>query len=236
MLIQLFITAFVLGAVSSFHCVGMCGPIAISVPVHYLPATQKITGIILYNLGRIFTYGVLGLIVGFIGRQAYLVGIQQSVSIILGAVLLIFFAASLFKRSGTFRFRFAERFTHRLQAGIVKYMQQKKRSAMPMLGVANGLLPCGMVYFALTGALASGTVQAGVLFMVAFGAGTFPAMFILSFFGSMIGLHARNRMRKAVPFVMLVMGVLLVLRGLNLNIPYISPYLQAGSPDAISCH
>ena len=107
---------------------------------------------------------------------------------------------------------------------------------MYILGLANGLLPCGMVYFAITGALAAGSVNGGVLFMAAFGAGTFPAMFALSFFGSMISLQARNQMRKAVPFVMLVMGLLLVLRGLNLNIPYISPYLQANSPDAVSCH
>jgi sulfite exporter TauE/SafE len=93
-----------------------------------------------------------------------------------------------------------------------------------------------MVYLAVTGALASGTVSGGVVFMAAFGLGTFPAMFALSYFGSMISLSARNTMKKAVPYVMLLMGVLLILRGLNLNIPYVSPYLQANSQQAILCH
>lgn len=234
-MLQLFITGFVLGAVSSFHCVGMCGPIALSLPVHYLPATKKAAGIVLYNLGRVSTYALLGLIFGFAGRQLYLGGLQQGFSIVMGSLLLLFFIAALMHKT-LFRIRWVDRLTAKLQAFIAKYMRQKKLYGMFVLGVANGLLPCGMVYFAITGAMAAGTVNGGVLFMTAFGAGTFPAMLALSFFGSILSIRTRNRMKKVVPFVMLVMGVLLVLRGLNLNIPYISPYLQANNPDAVSCH
>lgn len=235
MLLQLFIAGFALGAVSSFHCVGMCGPIALSLPVHYLPSAQKITGIVLYNLGRITTYALLGLLFGFAGRQLYLGGLQQGFSIVMGSLLLVFFIAALMHKT-LFRIRSADRLTLKLQAFIASYMQQKKLYGMFMLGLANGLLPCGMVYFAITGAMAAGTVDGGVLFMTAFGSGTFPAMLALSFFGSLISLRIRNQMKKVMPFVMLVMGVLLVLRGLNLNIPYISPYLQANNADAVSCH
>lgn len=235
MLWQLFIGGFVLGAVSSFHCVGMCGPIALALPVHYLPASQKAAGIFLYNAGRVSTYTILGLIFGFAGRQLYLGGLQQGFSVVMGSILLLFFTAALMHKT-IFRFRRADRITAKLQAFIARYMQQKKLYGMYVLGLANGLLPCGMVYFAITGALAAGSVNGGVLFMAAFGAGTFPAMFALSFFGSMISVRVRNQMRKAVPLVMFVMGVLLVLRGLNLNIPYISPYLQANHTDAVSCH
>lgn len=235
MLLQLFITGFILGAVSSFHCVGMCGPIAFSLPVHYLPPTRKATGIFLYNIGRITIYAILGLLFGFAGRQIYLGGWQQGFSILMGSILLVFFILALMHKA-VFRFRQADTVTIRLQSFIARYMQQKKLYGMYILGLANGLLPCGMVYFAITGALAAGSVNGGVFFMSAFGAGTFPAMFALSFFGSLISLPVRKQMKKTVPFVMLVMGLLLVLRGLNLNIPYISPYLRASNPDAVICH
>ncbi|MBI2274306.1 MAG: sulfite exporter TauE/SafE family protein [Bacteroidetes bacterium] len=232
---QLLITGFVLGAVSSFHCVGMCGPIAFSLPVHYLPKSQKALGIFLYNLGRIVTYSLLGLLFGFVGRQIYLGGMQQGFSVFLGALILFTLLGSLLPKK-LFRVRWAEKFTQALQRFIARYMQQRKLYGMFVLGAANGLLPCGMVYFAITGALAAGTIDGGVLFMAAFGFGTLPAMFALSFFGSMIGMAARNTMKKAVPYVLFTMGILLILRGLNLNIPYISPYLHNHSQDGISCH
>lgn len=235
MILQLFITGFGLGAVSSFHCVGMCGPIAFSLPVHYLPAAQKATGIILYNAGRIFTYAVLGLVFGFAGRQLYLAGMQQGLSIALGMILLFFFIGTL-THTKIIRFKWADAVTKQLQQFIARYMQQKKLYGMFVLGAANGLLPCGMVYFAITGALAAGSIEGGVLFMASFGLGTFPAMFALTYFGSMISMPVRNTMKKAVPYVVLVMGVLLVLRGLNLNIPYVSPYLQGDKQTTISCH
>ncbi len=235
MAIQLLISGFVLGAVSSFHCVGMCGPIALALPVHFLPAHQKATGIFLYNTGRVFIYALLGLVFGFLGRQVYLGGLQQGLSITLGAILLIFFLQTLLKKN-IIHIKWADTLTHKLQRFIARYMQQKKLYGMFVLGAANGLLPCGMVYLAITGALASGSVGGGIAFMAVFGLGTFPAMFALSYFGSMISLSARNTMKKAVPYVMLMMGVLLIVRGLNLNIPYISPYLQANTQQAISCH
>jgi sulfite exporter TauE/SafE len=233
--VQLLITGFLLGTVSSFHCVGMCGPIALALPVHFLPPQQKTAGIFLYNTGRVFIYALLGLVFGFLGRQVYLGGLQQGLSITLGAVLLVFFFQALLRKS-IIRIKWADALTRKLQQFIARYMQQKKLYGMFVLGAANGLLPCGMVYLAVTGALASGSVWGGVAFMAVFGLGTFPAMFALSYFGSMISLSARNTMKKAVPYVMLLMSVLLILRGLNLNIPYVSPYLQASTQQAIPCH
>jgi sulfite exporter TauE/SafE len=148
---------------------------------------------------------------------------------------LVFFFQALLRKS-IIRIKWADALTRKLQQFIARYMQQKKLYGMFVLGAANGLLPCGMVYLAVTGALASGSVWGGVAFMAVFGLGTFPAMFALSYFGSMISLSARNTMKKAVPYVMLLMSVLLILRGLNLNIPYVSPYLQASTQQAIPCH
>jgi len=231
---QLIITGFLLGTVSSFHCVGMCGPIALSLPVHYLAPKQKAFGIFLYNTGRITMYALLGLLFGFVGRQVYLGGFQKGFSIVLGSLLLLFLLQSLLKKK-FIPDAWLQKSTRKLQQFIMRYMQQKKRYTLFLLGVANGLLPCGMVYFAVTGAMAAGSVTGGVLFMAAFGAGTFPAMFALSFFGSMISLHARNAMKKAVPYVIFTMGILLILRGLSLDIPYLSPFIPGASQDVVSC-
>ncbi|MDE3252139.1 MAG: sulfite exporter TauE/SafE family protein [Bacteroidota bacterium] len=229
------IAGFLLGAVSSFHCVGMCGPIAVSLPVYYLPPGRKLAGILLYHSGRILIYSLLGLFFGYLGRQIFLGGLQQGFSIFLGSVLLLFFLASILHTPKR-RIRQIDRLTVPLQQFIGKHLQKKTLSSMLLLGAANGLLPCGMVYFAITGALAAGSISEGVLFMAAFGLGTFPAMFALSYFGSKIGQSARNTMKKAVPYVVLLMGVLLILRGLNLNIPYVSPYLSSQSRDILPCH
>ena len=235
MLVQLIIPALVLGSVSSFHCVGMCGPIAISLPVYYLPRQQKIPGILLYNIGRIAMYALLGLLIGFAGRQIYLGGFQQGFSIVLGSLVILFFLQSLLP-AVKIRIVQIDRFTQSLQRFIAHRMKQPGLPAMFTLGAANGLLPCGMVYLALTGALAAGTITGGVAFMLFFGLGTLPAMFAIGYFGNMISLSARKLMRKTVPFFMLIMGILLIVRGLNLNIPYLSPYLFAGSEQAVSCH
>lgn len=232
---QFILGGFLLGSVSSLHCVGMCGPIALALPVHYLPSGKKVAGIVLYNLGRIFVYASLGLFFGFVGRQFFLGGWQQGFSILLGIILLSYFIVAQIANT-SFQLNWASRATKKLQLLIAKYMLQKKLNAMFTLGILNGLLPCGMVYFAVTGALASESTLGGMGFMAAFGLGTFPAMFALSYFGSRIPLAVRNKMKKAVPYFILIMGVLLILRGLNLNIPYVSPYLQGNAQQAIDCN
>lgn len=105
-----------------------------------------------------------------------------------------------------------------------------------MLGTANGLLPCGMVYVAIAGALTFTNVLHSTLFMVGFGAGTLPAMMAISYFGQFIKLSVRNQFRKALPVFATIIGILLILRGLNLGIPFISPVLPGAHNGAISCH
>ncbi len=231
---QLIITGFVLGTVSSFHCVGMCGPIALSLPVQYLAPDQKTTGILLYNTGRITIYSLLGLLFGFVGRSVYLAGFQKGFSIVLGSLLLIMVLQTLLNKKGLFD-QWMQKPTRHLQKIIMRFLQLKKLYGLFILGIANGLLPCGMVYLAITGAMAAGNGPDGLLFMASFGLGTFPAMFALSFFGSLIGLPTRNKMKKAVPVIMLTMGILLILRGLSLNIPFISPVLPGNGENMIIC-
>lgn len=231
---QILISGFLLGIVSSFHCVGMCGPIAFSLPVYYLPAHKKVVGILLYHIGRITIYASLGVFFGFVGRQFFLAGGQQVFSIILGAIILLILVQSILQKR-KISIPFFDQVQQKLQVFIGNYIRKKQLYAMFVLGMANGLLPCGMVYLAITGALAAGTITGGFGFMAAFGMGTIPALLVLSFFGSVIGLEARNTMKKAIPYFVAIMGVLLILRGMNLNIPYVSPLLNNGSEHAISC-
>lgn len=226
--------ALTLGLISSFHCVGMCGAIAFSLPITTLPPKQKIIGIILYNLGRVVTYAFFGLVFGLIGRQIFLAGIQQWFTILAGISLLAVVGYIFISRK-TLKFQLFKN-NHFLFSFIGKKLQQPGLWNTFLIGLANGFLPCGMVYLAITGAVATGVVGKSVLFMALFGLGTIPAMFALNIFGFVAGLQARNLMKKLTPFVMAFMGILLILRGLNLGIPYLSPNADGFFRGAASCH
>ena len=232
---QLFIPGFLLGLISSFHCIGMCGPIALLLPVKQNGPGEKMVALFLYNIGRVFTYAILGTILGVVGRRIYLAGFEQSFSVILGALLLILLVAFainkslLHKKPGGFVFNPVQRI-------IARQLRSPHFSAIFLIGAANGLLPCGMVYFALAGALATGTVVKAVIFMTAFGLGTAPLMMLMGYFGTVINMRLRNRIKNLTPFFMGIMAMLLILRGLNLNIPYISPFFARISGDTVSCH
>lgn len=93
-----------------------------------------------------------------------------------------------------------------------------------------------MVYLAIAGALSTNQLTDGVFFMAAFGLGTLPALLALNWFGHLASIRLRNRMKQLTPYVIAVMGVLLILRGLNLGIPFISPVLESARGAAIDCH
>ncbi len=236
MMWQLIISAFALGLFSSFHCVGMCGAIAFSLPVKHLGQAKKIAGVVLYNLGRITTYSTIGLLFGLMGRQLYIAGLQQWFSIIAGIIIILAVLQYIFKKPLMHLPGF-NKIQLLIQNLIGRFLRAKNISELFLLGMANGLLPCGLVYFAVMGAVATGSTLNAVLFMALFGLGTLPAMFLFGYFGMSINVGVRNRMKQAVPYFLTVMGMLLILRGLGLGIPYISPVLpNAMQADAISCH
>lgn len=232
MSVALLISSLLLGLASSLHCVGMCGPLIMSVPVQHLPEGKKATGILVYQLGRIGTYVVLGIIAGLLGWRIYAAGFQQLFSIILGVILLLMLSVSFFlnKVHGS----------NWLNTSVTQIMfwaiKQQSPTGMFLMGAANGLLPCGMVYMALTGAMASGSIAGAALFMGSFGIGTLPALLGLAFWGVKLSWQTRRYMQKVVPYVVAMTGILLIIRGLNLNIPYLSPFLSERSTDTISCH
>ena len=104
-----------------------------------------------------------------------------------------------------------------------------------MIGILNGLLPCGMIYVALTSALATQNILQGGLIMTFFGIGTMPALIMVAIGGQYFGITIRKKIQNLLPIFIFTVGVLLILRGMNLGIPFISPHLGIGV-DKISCH
>lgn len=219
-------TAFILGLLGSFHCVGMCGPIALTIPAAW--NGSKWLNAFLYNFGRAITYSILGAIVGLAGFVINFSVQQGIVSIFSGILLLVgfFFLSSENKIAGKVQ---KLKIIHRIKRAIGKLFSKKTSSSVLLIGLLNGLLPCGFVYVALAGALAYGDVFYSALFMFFFGMGTIPALFIVSLLGGLASLKFRSTFKRIYPGVVTVMAFLLILRGLNLGIPYISPQLQQHS-------
>jgi uncharacterized protein len=229
------IAGFSLGAFGSLHCVGMCGPLAMALPVHHLSKGKKLFAIFLYQVGRVFTYSLMGLIIGLAGRRIYMAGFQQWFSIIMGIVVVILVVQYWILKK-YIRPSFFNAFYNRVQQLMIRFLKSKKTINFLLLGTANGLLPCGMVYVAIAGALTTSQITNSVLFMAFFGLGTLPAMMAISYFGQLFSISIRNNLRKALPALVTLMGVILILRGLNLGIPFISPVLQQAPGQAIICH
>jgi sulfite exporter TauE/SafE len=214
-----------LGFLGSFHCVGMCGPIALALPVHQKTKSQKITSILAYNAGRILTYSLLGMLFGIIGQSFALFGYQQKLSVLLGTLILL---GLLIPKRLVSHIDFTKKTYHLLnglKASIARLFQQRGIRSFFSIGLLNGLLPCGLVYMGVAGALATGHVFKGMLFMAFFGAGTLPLMFSISYTSHLLNTKTRHIIHKAVPVFTGMMAVLLILRGLNLGISYISPKL-----------
>lgn len=230
------IAGFTLGAAGSLHCIGMCGPLSLALPVHHFSKTGKLTALLLYQFGRILTYTAIGLLFGLAGRMIYVAGYQQLFSIIMGALILLL-ALLYFLHKSHFRLPFLNRFYQGVQQLIIRVLKSSTSLlSFLFLGMANGLLPCGMVYIALATSLSFPGLEESAGFMASFGAGTLPAMMLVGYAGMMIRPELRSGFRKLVPVFITLMGVILILRGLNLGIPFISPELPHSPGESIDCH
>lgn len=233
---QLAIGGLTLGFLGSLHCAGMCGPLVFALPVYHLNAAKRLFAMLLYNAGRVFTYASIGLVFGLAGRGLYLSGLQQWVSITLGVIILVFFLLSYAKQS-PLQFPLLQKMYTFVQQAILRVLRSP--AGLPSylwLGMLNGLLPCGMVYIALATALTFAATSDTVVFMSLFGAGTIPAMIAVSYMGiSMNGL-VRQLFKKVLPYSMAVVAVLLILRGLHLGIPFVSPVLPHNPGEGVNCH
>jgi uncharacterized protein len=236
MLSAIIIAGLSLGAVSSLHCVGMCGPLALALPVHHLSKPRQLLSLFLYQFGRIITYSAFGLLFGLAGRTIYVAGFQQWFSIVLGIMVLLLVVLYWVYKNPLQPTAFKKLFSPVQSYMITAFRSKKSSGGFLLLGIANGLLPCAMVYVAIAGALTTTEVSHSILFMAMFGAGTLPAMMIISYFGKMVSLPVRNMFRRSIPLFMTLMAIVLILRGMNLGIPFISPILEGPFSDAVVCH
>jgi sulfite exporter TauE/SafE len=217
------LSALVLGLMGSFHCAGMCGPIAIALPLHGNSIPQKIFGGTLYNLGRTLTYGVMGAIFGLLGQGVEMIGFQQKISVVMGAIMIIsVIFPSLFRNQYNMKKSWFS-LVGKLKKSIGKLFSVRSFSSLFFIGLLNGLLPCGLVYMAIAGAIGTGEVVLGSLYMIMFGLGTIPMMLSIAIAGNILNAAIRQKINRLIPVLVVVVGIFFILRGLSLGIPYLSP-------------
>jgi uncharacterized protein len=223
-------TAFLLGLVGSLHCAGMCGPLALALPATGDTTPGYVLGRVAYNAGRIVTYCLLGIVFGLAGWTFLLAGLQRWVSIALGVALLF----GLFASRKFALWRPVTSLVDQLRSRMSVLLRRRSFAALAVLGLLNGLLPCGLVYVACAGAAATGGILAGASYMGAFGAGTVPMMLAISLSGNLVPPSLRLKLVKTIPVCVFLLATLLILRGMSLGIPYLSPDMSASG--ASCCH
>lgn len=222
-------TGFVFGFASSLHCVGMCGPLALI--AGQTSSRQRFTiGLALYHLGKLISYLLLALMVGMSGVAVRLAGIQELLSIVAGISLLGFvlarFVPSVF---ATLR-KISGQLTS-VSSTLVKSARVFRSSPATrsfLIGFANGFLPCGFLYIALLGATLQPTLADSLLFMASFGVGTIPALTGVAVLSPVVNSYRSlaSILRRVTPALLTIVAVALILRGLGLGIPYLSPQLN----------
>jgi uncharacterized protein len=223
---------FSLGLLGSLHCLGMCGPLILALPG---PKEKTFQNSILYSGGRIISYSVLGMLAGILTAPLRNFGLQQHLSIVAGILVILFAITNYFPR------KYANGFLSKAEAYIKNKLSQQlgniqaSKGNYLVFGILNGLLPCGLVYVALTGSLAIADPLQSSIFTLGFGLGTSPAMTGVFIMKKRIDISLRNKIRKLVPISLFIMGSILILRGANLGIPGLSPKLNKEKQKIEAC-
>lgn len=223
--------AFFIGLFGSMHCIGMCGPLAFAIPTAGGNWWRVLFDKVSYNLGRVISYTLLGVLIGFVGRQLWLSGLQQGVSFISGLLVIMAGLSRLLKMKLTGG-RIATRLFRPVNS-LLNYALQHRAGHL-IIGMINGLLPCGFVYIALIGAVNTSSPVNAAQYMFWFGIGTFPLMLVAMLSVGFISPAIRIRINKAIPYFMICLGFWFVIRSIGLNIPYLSPARDAWQVS--SCH
>jgi sulfite exporter TauE/SafE len=229
-------TAFVIGLLGSFHCAGMCGPIALALPLNNSNWVNRVSGAFLYNSGRIITYMLLGALFGFLGKGIQLAGFQLWASVVIGVLMI---AMVVFPMIFGGRISISTLFggyTNRLFSKFHKLFHAGSSSSFFTIGLLNGILPCGLVYVGVAGAVNTGEVVNAMMYMALFGLGTVPVMFTITLIGNFLSHAVRATINRITPYVVILLGILFILRGLSLGIPYISPKAEALTPVVEKAH
>jgi len=216
------LAALTLGLLGSIHCIGMCGPLVLAIPTNATSRWKYFLERVIFNLGKAVTYGIMGAGLGLVGR-GILMNVQQDVSIVLGVTILLTVAIPIGFRSKLEKFSPLKYLYNFVKVKFSIMIHKRGLIALFTLGALNGLLPCGLVYTALIGATAVADVWQSALFMMVFGLGTSPALIAVAFAGKLISVKYRSLLVRAIPVMSIALAVILILRGLNLGIPLLSP-------------
>ncbi|WP_299094783.1 sulfite exporter TauE/SafE family protein [uncultured Winogradskyella sp.] len=231
------VSGLVLGLLGSLHCVGMCGPIAFMLPVDRSNSIKKVSQIGIYHFGRLLAYSIIGLVFGLLGKSFYIFGIQQQLSIVIGLLMIILVLIPYKTISKYNLSRPLNKIISKVKSNLGQALKKKTSDTFLTIGFLNGFLPCGLVYMAVFGSLATGSLLQGSLYMILFGIGTIPLMTSAIYLGKFLNQTIKQRIQKAIPVFVVIIGVLFILRGLGLGIPYLSPApVVEMATSAIECH
>lgn len=228
--ITLLISSFLLGIGGSLHCLGMCGPLALSIPFGTTGNSKKLR-LLAYYFSKAIAYGVMGAVFGLFGKGLIMMHWQQVLSIVAGSFIILWVVFPILKPGqGSFLFQ--------KQYSILynKLQYQPRLRYYSLLGFLNGFLPCGLVYTALAAATVSGSATGGFLAMFLFGMGTAPALIILIILKNKMSFRLRQKLKPVSLVLSISIGLLLVVRGLNLGIPYVSPEVTKDNIVQKCCH
>lgn len=225
--------ALLLGLAGSLHCVGMCGPLLLALPLDAAGKRQVLRQMLVYHTGRILTYAALGVLFGLLGKGLAVAGLQKILSISAGVFMLgMALMAWRFERMVTALPGFGA-FTQGVKSRMGALLRSNPNGSTFSLGLLNGLLPCGMVYAALAGAIATAGIPEGALFMATFGLGTLPLLLTVSVLGRSFSMAVRQHIRLAQPILLGLVGLLLLQRGLHLDL---SLFESAVPKAGMDCH
>lgn len=211
------------GLLGSFHCVGMCGPIAFMLPVDRTNSFRKITQIFTYHFGRLLAYSIIGLVFGLVGKGLYIFGFQQQLSIFIGVLMIVIV---LIPTQFFNRYNFSKpiyKLISKVKSALGKSLKKKTADTFLTIGFLNGFLPCGLVYMAIFASLTMQNAIGGSLYMALFGLGTIPLMTTAIYLGKFLNTTLKQRIQKAIPIFVIIIGLWFIIRGLGLGIPYMSP-------------
>lgn len=228
--------AFTLGLFGSLHCIGMCGPLAIAFcnkPTNN--KLQKISNALQYNLGRTLTYTLLGIVFGTIGSFLFIVDLQKILSVFIGLILIVSVLFSINLETKMFNIELIQNLNKFVRNSYTNLLSKTTNKSTFSLGMINGLLPCGLVYLAIAGAIASPTIFKGAGFMMLFGLGTIPALFFLILGSQSIGIKFRPYYKKILPVINFIFGCFLIYRGFIVDLPETLNFWEA-IKNPVMCH
>ncbi|MBR9915341.1 MAG: sulfite exporter TauE/SafE family protein [Algicola sp.] len=230
-------SAIIFGLLGSFHCVGMCGPIAFMLPVDRRNSTKKITQVFIYHLGRLLAYSLIGFIFGLVGKGLYIFGLQQQLSIAIGLLIIVVVLIPVQTFNKYNLSKPIYRVISKVKTSLGKALKKRTADTFLTIGFLNGFLPCGLVYMAIIASFAIENAVQSSLYMFLFGVGTIPLMTSAIYLGKFLNVRAKQRIQRAIPVFVILMGLLFIVRGLGLGIPYLSPTpIVEMASSAIECH